>query len=123
VSAAAVPELLLWDGTCGFCRRSVEALLRRDTGHLFRALPYQEAPSPPMTPELRAACARAFHVVTQDGRVLGAGRAALHVLARLGHPRLAQLLSLPPLVWAVELGYWLVARNRQLFSKLLFRRT
>jgi predicted DCC family thiol-disulfide oxidoreductase YuxK len=123
MTAAPAPELLLWDGTCGFCRRSVEAVLRRDTGHLFSALPYQQAPSPPMTPELRAACARAFHVVTLDGRVLGAGRAALHVLARLGHPRLARVLAVPPLVWAVELGYWLVARNRQLFSKLLFRRT
>jgi predicted DCC family thiol-disulfide oxidoreductase YuxK len=123
VSAAAAPELLLWDGTCGFCRRSVEALLRRDTGHRFLAVPYQEAPSPPMTPALRVACARAFHVVRQNGQVLRAGRAALYVLARLGHPVLARVLAVPPLVWGVELGYWLVARNRQLFSKFLFRRT
>ena len=115
-------DFLLWDGTCGFCRRSVEALERRDTGHLFFAVPYQEAPSPPMTPELRAACARAFHVVTQDGRVLRAGRAALYILGRLGHPRWAGLLSVPPLLWAVELGYWLVARNRALFSRVFFRR-
>jgi predicted DCC family thiol-disulfide oxidoreductase YuxK len=123
VNGAKGPELLLWDGRCGFCRRSVEALVRRDTGHAFRAMPYQEAPSPPMSPELRAACARAFHVVTHEGRVLRGGRAALYVLERLGHPGLARLLGLPPLVWAVELGYWLVARNRQLFSRLIFRRT
>jgi predicted DCC family thiol-disulfide oxidoreductase YuxK len=123
VTSAQGPELLLWDGTCGFCRRSVDAVLRKDTGHAFLALPYQEAPSPPMTPALRAACARSFHVVRADGGVLRAGRAALYVLARLGHPVLARVLALPPLVWAVELGYWLVARNRQLFSKYLFRRT
>ena len=104
MSGASDPELLLWDGTCGFCRRSVEALARRDAHHAFRAVPYQEAPSPPMSPELRAACARAFHVVTRDGRVLRAGRAALYVLGRLGHPGLARVLGLPPLVWAVELG-------------------
>ncbi len=117
------PELLLWDGTCGFCRRSVAYLERLDTRHAFRALPYQEAPSPPMSPALKAACARAFHVVRTDGSVLRAGRAALYVLSRLGHPLLASVLALPPLVWAVELGYWILARNRRLFSRVLFRRT
>lgn len=116
-------DFLLWDGTCGFCRRSVEALERRDTQHLFLAVPFQEAPSPPMTPELRAACARAAHVVTQEGRVLRAGRAALYILARLGHPTLARVLEVPPFVWAVEFGYWLVARNRALFSRVAFRKT
>jgi predicted DCC family thiol-disulfide oxidoreductase YuxK len=123
VSAAGAPELLLWDGSCGFCRRSVEALLRKDTQHAFITVPYQEAPSPPMTPELREACARAFHVVTAEGRVLRAGRAALYVLGRLGHPLLAGVLGVPPLLWLVDFGYWLVARNRQLFSRLIFRRT
>ncbi len=123
MSARSAPELLLWDGTCGFCRRSVEALAAKDTQHLFLPVPYQDAPSPPMTPALRAACARAFHVVTKEGRVLRGGRAALYVLGRLGHPGWARVLGLPPLVWAVELCYWLVARNRQLVSRLIFKRT
>ena len=116
------PALLLWDGDCGFCRRSAAWAERRDTGHAFRAIPYQQAPSPPMTPELRVACARAVHLVTADGRVLRAGRACLWVLERIGFPSLARVLALPPLVWAVELGYWLVARNRMLASRFLFRR-
>jgi predicted DCC family thiol-disulfide oxidoreductase YuxK len=96
---------------------------RHDSANAFCAMPYQEAPSPPMSPELREACARAFHVVRADGQVLRAGRAALYVLARLGHPVWARVLALPPLVWGVELGYWLLARNRRLFSRVLFRRT
>ena len=120
---SAAPALLLWDGECGFCRRSVEWVEKKDSAQAFTALPYQEAPSPPMTPALRAACARAFHVVRADGTVLRAGAAALYVLKQLGHPALAELLGLPPLSWAVELGYWVVARNRRLFSRLLFRRT
>ena len=55
-----------------------------------------------MTPELREACRRAVHVVTTDGRVLRAGRASLFVLGQTGYPRLARLLSVPPLVWIVE---------------------
>lgn len=74
-----------------------------------------------MTPALRQACAEAVHVVTADDRVLRAGRAALHVLRVLGWPRLAGLLALPPFVWGVELGYWLVARNRGRLGRLLRR--
>jgi predicted DCC family thiol-disulfide oxidoreductase YuxK len=114
--------LLLWDGECNFCRRSVEWAERRDEGHALRAIPYQQAPSPPMTPELRVACARAVHVLTPEGEVLRAGRACLWVLQRIGYPVLARVFALPPLVWVVEVGYWLVARNRGLASRLLFRR-
>ena len=116
------PALLLWDGDCGFCRRSVAWAERRDAGHAFHAVPYQQAPSPPMTPELRQACARAVHLVTPEGRMLRAGRACLWVLERIGYPVLARVLALPPLVWIVEVGYWLVARNRWLASRVLFRR-
>jgi len=116
------PALLLWDGACGFCRRAVEWVQSRDTQRAILAMPYQEVPSPPMTPALRAACARAVHVITPDGQVLRAGRAVLDVLRRLGFPFWARLLSIPPLVWAVEVGYWLVARNRMLASRFLFRR-
>ena len=118
----SAPALLLWDGECGFCRRSVQWAERRDTTHAFEAVPYQQAPSPPMTPELRKACSRAVHVLTADGELLRAGRACLWVLHEVGHPVLARVLALPPLVWAVEVGYWLVARNRQLASRFFFRR-
>lgn len=113
---------VLWDGDCGFCRRTIHWVERRDTRHLFRSMPYQEAPSPPMTPELAAACERAVHLITPEGRMLRAGRAALYILERVGWRPFARLLSLPPFVWAVEAVYWLVARNRGLVSRFLFTR-
>jgi len=73
-----------------------------------------------MTPELRAACEKSIHVLTGDGRVLRAGRASLFVLVALGHKTTARVLGLPPLIWAVELGYHLVAANRDFFSRFLF---
>ncbi len=115
------PALLLWDGDCGFCRRSVAWAERRDAGHVFHAVPYQQAPSPPMTPELRQACARAVHLITPEGRLLRAGRACLWVLERIGYPLVARVFAIPPLVWAVEVIYWLVARNRRFASRVLFR--
>ena len=84
---------------------------------------YQDAPSPPMTPELREACARSSHVITRDGQILSAGRGSIFVLRQLGW-RWLGLLSVPPLIWLVEVGYAIVARNRPFFFRvfsLLFR--
>ena len=89
---------------------------------MLDAIPYQDLPSPPMTPELRAACRRAVHVETADGRWLCGGRACLFVLEQTRWPRLARLLRMPPLVWAVEAGYVVVARHRRLLSRALLRR-
>lgn len=113
---------LLWDGECGFCRRAVFWALARDQVGLLAALPYQQAPWPPMDENLALACRRAVHLRHPDGRLEGAGRACLRVLELVGYRRTAHWLRLPPLVWGVELGYWLVARNRMVFSRLLFRR-
>jgi hypothetical protein len=88
----------------------------------LKVVPYQEAPSPPMTRDLREACARAIHVVRADGRVLRAGRACLHIFDRIGYRLTARVCGLPPLVWAVELGYWIVASNRSFFARFLFTR-
>ncbi|MBI2466636.1 MAG: DUF393 domain-containing protein [Candidatus Rokubacteria bacterium] len=95
---------------------------RRDRADVFEAVAYQAAPHPPMTDVLAARCARAVHVLGPDGSLLAAGRACLFVLGKLGWPRLARVLSLPPFVWLVEAGYWLVARNRGFFSLFLFRK-
>lgn len=115
-------DWLLIDGECGFCRRAAGWVRRHDRQERFRIVPYQEAPSPPMTAALHAACQQAMHVVTANGRTLRAGRAALYVLAAIGYRRLARLLSLPPLGVLVELGYRVVATHRPLFGRLFFTR-
>jgi hypothetical protein len=43
------------------------------------------------------------------------------VLARIGWPRAARVASRRPLIWLVEAGYWVVARNRPFFARFLFR--
>lgn len=75
-----------------------------------------------MTDALAARCARAVHVITPEGDVMRAGRATLYVLDRIGWHAVARGASLPPFVWMVELGYWLVARHRGLAARVLFRR-
>ena len=113
---------LFWDGECGFCRRSVDWACARDTADVLLPVPYQQAPNPPMDHKMSAACARAVHLLHPNGQIERAARACLTVLRLIGYPpQLISLLRLPPLIWTLEIGYWLIARNRAFFSKILFR--
>ena len=113
---------LFWDGECGFCRRAVDWARTRDRTDLLLPVPYQQAPDPPMHPKLSAACAHAVHILHPNGQIERAGRACLTVLQLIGCPSiLVRFMRIPPLIWTLEIGYWLVARNRSLFSKIFFR--
>ena len=75
-----------------------------------------------MTPQLRADAERSVQVLTSDGQRISGGRAVLFILRAVGwHPRLVAICDRIPLVWAIELGYEVVARNRPFFSRLLAR--
>lgn len=75
-----------------------------------------------MTPQLYEACKRAVHIITPEGRVIKAGRAGMFILEEIGYPKwLVRPLTWPPLVWFTELGYRLIADNRGVFSKFMFR--
>lgn len=113
---------ILYDGECGMCRRAAAWIRRRDKQGKFKVVAYQDAPSPPMTPSLYTACEQAVHVVRADGTVLRAGRACLFIVGELGWGWFARLLARPPFVWAVELGYRIVATNRSFFARFLFTR-
>lgn len=109
--------LLLWDGECALCRKCVEWIERRDAGGRIRPVPYQEAPSPPMTVDLRRRCERALHLIPPGGEPVAAGKAALGVLSLLGWKKTAAFLSAAPMRWAVEAGYRLIARHRFFIGK------
>ena len=113
-------NLILWDGECAFCRRTAHWFLRQDKQNVLSAVPYQEAPSPPMTAQLALACEQAVHVVKTDGTILRAGRAALFLLEQTPWKPLAKVLALPPFLWLVEIGYGVIARNRPFFARFFF---
>ena len=115
-------HLIFWDGDCNFCRRCIGWVRSKDAQKLFHDSPYQTAPAPPMTLELRAACENAVHVVTADGTILRAARAALFILGRIGYPVVARILLLPPFLWFAEIGYRIVAGHRDFFARFFFRK-
>lgn len=85
-------------------------------------MPYQEAPDPPVSPELREACRTAIHVVTTDGRVLRGGDAATFLLGALGYTVISWIFRPPPMSWLMRLGYLILSRNRRFFARFMFRR-
>lgn len=112
---------VFWDGDCTLCARAARWSEAHDVQRRLELVPYQQAPSPPMTEALERACADALHVVRRDGEMLRAGRALLFAYGELGHPLMARVFARRPLIWAVEIVYWWVARNRRRISRLLFR--
>ncbi|MDP6367230.1 MAG: hypothetical protein QF787_13965 [Nitrospinota bacterium] len=81
---APVPKaVLLWDGDCALCRSCAGWPERQDRAGALLALPFQQIPSPPMTPALGARCRRAIQFIPPDGRALSSGRAVLGA----GRPR------------------------------------
>lgn len=112
-------DWVLYDGECGFCRWCAAWIKRRDAQGKFRVVPFQQAPSPPMTDGLRRKCEQAVHVITERGEVLKAGRATVYVLSSLPHVGWLRVFLYPPLVWVAEGAYWLVARSRGIISRFV----
>ncbi len=110
-------HLVLWDGNCGFCRRSVGWLLAHDRfGHL-EAMPNQQAD---ISPQLRAACQHSVHVIQSGGEILRGGRAVMFCGQQTRWHQLARIALWPIFLPFVEIGYAFIAKNRGLFSRLLF---
>jgi predicted DCC family thiol-disulfide oxidoreductase YuxK len=111
-------DLLLYDGTCGLCQRSVQLVLRHDRRGRFRFAPLQ---GPTATDVLHRhgldpADLDTVVAVEDPGgpgeRVRVRGRAVVYVLRALGGGfRLAALLGFLPTP-LLDAAYRLVARRR-----------
>ncbi len=104
---------LIWDGDCGFCRRAAARFANLDRDGVFTVVPYQAAPAPPMTPLLWIRAPRSVQLVTNRGQRLEGARAIVTALEAVGwHRSLMRVLQRRPLIWMAEIGYRLVAMNR-----------
>lgn len=111
-AAAADRPTLVYDGSCGFCRRWVERVQRWDRRSAVQYVPLQAPEAPALTGRPRAALERAAHLIRPDGSVY-AGAAAVRELFRYlpggSVPRL--LFRLPGMMGVAERTYAWVART------------
>lgn len=108
--------VLLYDGSCGFCRSWVRRLQRVDREERIDFLPSQDRGARPDLPPLEDALVnRAIHFITPDGQVHQGADAApviLRLLPRWRHA--AWLFRIPGVRSIARLTYdWIAVRRHR----------
>jgi predicted DCC family thiol-disulfide oxidoreductase YuxK len=110
--------VLIWDGECGVCRRSVAWLEGADRDGRIETVPYQDPSVPdrfPGIPEDRYQ--KAMQLVGPRGEWWEGARAAEEMLRLLpGWRRLSFLFRIPGVRRVAAIVYRQVARNRRRFG-------
>lgn len=103
-------NLILFDGICGLCNRSVDWILRRDRSHRFRFAPLQGETAEPLRTVTGAGLQSLVFI--QGGNAYTKSSAVLRILWTLGGIRRLSALGwvLQPLIG--DLIYDYVAKNR-----------
>lgn len=110
--------VLIWDGTCGFCKRSLE-YVRDRVGDAIHSVPYQKVHE--HFDELEASdFEREVHLVEPDGWISSGADAIYRSLSYAPDGGMASTLydAIPPFAYASERGYRFVAEHRPLVSKV-----
>lgn len=107
---------LLFDGTCGFCTRSVRYLLKSDKHNQITAIPCQIAINDASYGLKEGDCSQSIWAYTSDGRTAAGDQAAMLILSVLvGRSWPATFGKLPGIRHALGFGYRTIARNRYRF--------
>ncbi len=127
ISKDTIPDVykdhwvILWDGDCGFCRRSVEWIKAQDKKNIFKTSAYQDHQSW-LPQNIYKLSKEQVHLLSPNGEFWGGAEAVRRTLQLIDYKMLSTFLGLPFFRIFNELGYKYVARNRMLFSKLFFRK-
>lgn len=112
-------HILLYDEDCGFCRWSVDRIVRWDRRNAIRATPIQSAVGDRLLADLTEAQRLAsWHLVAPDGRRHSAGHAAAPLARVLPAGRLLALIP-GAFPGVTEAAYRWVARNRDRLGRWL----
>jgi predicted DCC family thiol-disulfide oxidoreductase YuxK len=104
---------LVFDGTCGFCTRSVRLLEALDRNRRVTAMPFQKRGVPASVGLTLEECEAAAWAIAPDGdRYRGAEAVNAVVAAALGSTLPLLLYHLPGIRQLLDLIYYLVASNR-----------
>lgn len=126
VDPLAVPKrIVLFDGTCGLCERTVQTLLRRDHERLFHYAPLQGTTAARLReryPDRIPAGLESVVYVDTTGpsaEIATRSRAAMRIVEALGDsPASLALLRLTP-EWIADLFYRLIAACRyKIFGRI-----
>lgn len=105
---------LVYDGDCGFCRRSVDLLRRWDREQRIALVPFQDQARVAAFGIPLPALAAAMHLVLPDGRVFAGADAVPELLRLLPEKRwLAWAFRIPGMRPVARRLYAWIARRRR----------
>lgn len=112
--------ILLYDGSCGFCRRSLALLIRLDPDQRLARVDMTSAAAEPLMSTISPARRRqSMHVIRPDGRVLHAGVALRAVLCQVQPQASWRAVGYWPLVGLlIDRAYDVVAALRSPLGRL-----
>lgn len=110
--------VVIYDGTCGFCRRQIAWIAARDRGRVFEFVPRQAAGLELRFPRLAESdFSSGLRLILPDGRIRVGADGVYEIARRLpGWRRLAWLYHVPGLHGVARAAYGWVARNRNRLS-------
>ena len=124
MAAGESEHLLLYDGTCGICHRTVQWVLAADAEGRFRFAPLQGATAADVRrrhPELPTDLDSVIYVERDAGaeRAYARSDAVFRITARLGRVPAWMTWAARLPRWLTDLGYRVVARSRHHLSSAL----
>lgn len=113
--------LVLYKGTCPFCRASARFLARLDRHERLALLPFEDADAAPfLSPFSDEERDESWHLFLPDGAHLIKGAASVGVLEHLpGMAWPARILRALRLVWLIDALYWIVSNSRARLSRFM----
>lgn len=111
--------VLLYDADCGFCRWSLDKILRRDKAKRIRPVPIQSSEGKELLRDLdEDKRLSSWHLVDEKGRLFSAGAAVPELSRRLpgGAPVSSLFRAFPK---STNRLYRLIAKNRHTLGKAL----
>ncbi len=113
--------LIIWDGSCGICRRAAGWVARYDSSGSIRLVPYQNLAHDALSEKLAARCRRSMQVVDPNGTAIEGAAAVAVIVERLGWKRVARVLRIRVGGAVAERCYQWLVRHRNQISRILFR--
>ena len=115
--------MLFYDADCGFCQASVDWLIQKSPPDTFQTIAYQDGERMSRYPMVdRTLADKGIQALGEDGRLWKKAAATGFCLKRVpGWEWLGHFIHCPLVKPFADLGYALVAANRQTLSRWLGR--
>lgn len=112
------PVIVMFDGVCNLCNRSVDFIIRHDRDRCFRFVSFQSVPGMQLMLQFGIQGNRETVILIGEGRVYYASEAAIKVLEILGYPwKVGAIFRIIPKCIRDRIYFWIAQNRYRWFGK------